>query len=92
MEESAAILLSKQWLEDEKKIIESVLLKLKQYKSFIPRQIKNDIKEIFDLANKIKSDYESLASKVDLNSEDQTSSSSSLTSDSSTMYDENDFM
>ncbi len=65
MEDSAKILLSKRWLDEEKKIIETALHKLKQYKTFIPNHLKNDIKEIFDLANRLKSDYESLQEKLE---------------------------
>jgi regulation of enolase protein 1 (concanavalin A-like superfamily) len=57
------LLLDKNWEESEKILIKKILDNLIYYKSLIPKSLKNDVKSILEMANKIKVDYDNLLDK-----------------------------
>jgi hypothetical protein len=61
--EHAKLLLDKSWTEEEKVLIKKMIDNLNFYKSLIPKALKGDIIAIFDMANKIKDDYDILKEK-----------------------------
>lgn len=56
----AKLLLDKSWSEEEKILIKKMIDNLSFYKSLIPKALKSDIIAIFELANKIKDEYDIL--------------------------------
>ena len=60
MLDEGKILLELNWTEEEKKLIKNLLDNLYSYKSLIPKALKKDIKLMLELANKIKSDHDTL--------------------------------
>jgi hypothetical protein len=53
-------LLNHNWEEEERVLIQKVIDNLIYYKKFIPNSLKDDVKSILDMANKIKIDYDNL--------------------------------
>lgn len=60
--EHAKLLLEKSWSEEEKKLITKMIDNLSFYKSLIPKALKSDIISVFEMANKIKDEYDILKS------------------------------
>lgn len=54
LEEEAKKLLTKEWLLDEKEIVEKMIKNLVYYKKFIPKSLKTDIIAALQLCNKLK--------------------------------------
>lgn len=59
----ANILLESNWDQTEKDLIKRMVNTLVSYKRVIPNGLKDDIKVILEIANKIKCDYEDLLEK-----------------------------
>jgi hypothetical protein len=57
-------LLSKNWLNSEKELIQRLLDSIISYKSFIPKTTKKDITELLILSNHIKEEYDELKKLV----------------------------
>lgn len=53
-------LLKTDWTDKDKEIVCRMMNSLKYYKSFIPSSFKDDIKLMFEMANKIKREYDEL--------------------------------
>jgi phosphoserine aminotransferase len=60
--EHAKLLLDKSWSEEEKQLIKKMIDNLNFYKSLIPKALKSDIIAVFELANRIKDEYDILKS------------------------------
>lgn len=64
MLEQSASLLEKDWSQKERELIKSIIDNLFYYKNLIPNNFKKDISDILDLANKIKTDYDTAILKI----------------------------
>jgi hypothetical protein len=64
LEESNKLLASK-WTEEENILIKRMLDMLNFYNYLIPKTIKQDIKSILEMANRIKCEYDELKSEFD---------------------------
>ena len=60
-------LLAKNWSPDEYSLIKRVLDNFISYKTFMPKSLKKDIKDILHLSNHIKDEYEELKKLVKTN-------------------------
>jgi len=56
-------LLNTDWVNEDKELISRIIGNLKTYKSFIPSSLKDDIRDILMMANKIKKEYDELLVK-----------------------------
>jgi hypothetical protein len=65
-------LLNTDWSDDDKELVSRVVGNLKSYKSFIPGSLKDDIKKILEMANRIKREYDELLAKFNTTDHDLT--------------------
>jgi len=56
-------LLNTDWTTDDKELVSRIVCNLKSYKSFIPSSLKDDIRSVLEMANRIKKDYDELLIK-----------------------------
>jgi DNA repair ATPase RecN len=56
-------LLNTDWTNDDKELVNRIIGNLKSYKSFIPSSLKDDIKAVLEMANRIKKEYDELLVK-----------------------------
>lgn len=56
-------LLSSDWASHEKELVTRMINSLIAYKSFIPKSLKNDVKAMLQMANRIKAEYDELLKK-----------------------------
>lgn len=59
-------LLERSWEQHEKDLVKKLLDTMVSYKSFIPKALKEDIKAMLVMANRIKNDYDQLVLKTQL--------------------------
>jgi hypothetical protein len=64
--EQTKSLLEKDWSPEEYTLLKRMIDNLICYKNFIPNLIKNDITDLLHIANKIKTDYDTLKKSFDL--------------------------
>ena len=58
--EEANKLLASNWEDHEKNLVKRMIDSLIAYKSLIPKSLKNDVKAMLQMANKIKREYDEL--------------------------------
>ncbi len=58
--EEANKLLASNWEDHEKNLVKRMIDSLIAYKSLIPKSLKNDVKAMLQMANKIKGEYDEL--------------------------------
>jgi hypothetical protein len=61
--EEANKLLSSNWQNHEKELVKRMIDSLIAYKSLIPNRLKNDVKAMLQMANRIKAEYDELLDK-----------------------------
>jgi hypothetical protein len=61
--EEANKLLSSNWENHEKELVKRMIDSLIAYKSLIPKSLKNDVKAMLQMANRIKTEYDELLQK-----------------------------
>ena len=61
--EEANKLLSSNWENHEKELVKRMIDSLIAYKSLIPKSLKNDVKAMLQMANRIKAEYDELLEK-----------------------------
>lgn len=61
--EEAKKLLSSNWETHEKELVKRMIDTLIAYKSLIPKSLKNDVKTMLQMANRIKTEYDELLEK-----------------------------
>lgn len=61
--EEANKLLSSNWEDHEKDLVKRMIDSLIAYKSLIPKSLKNDVKAMLQMANRIKAEYDELLNK-----------------------------
>lgn len=61
--EEANKLLSSNWENHEKELVKRMIDSLIAYKSLIPKRLKNDVKTMLQMANRIKAEYDELLEK-----------------------------
>lgn len=72
--EEANKLLESNWEEHEKQLVKKLIDSLISYKALIPKSLKNDVKAMLQMANRIKSEYDDLLDKFkkEIKSEEHT--------------------
>lgn len=70
--EEANKLLASNWEDHEKDLVKRMIDSLVAYKSLIPKSLKNDVKAMLQMANRIKREYDELLERY--KSEKETSS------------------
>lgn len=61
--EEANKLLASNWEDHEKELVKRMIDSLVAYKSLIPKSLKNDVKAMLQMANRIKAEYDELLQK-----------------------------
>lgn len=61
--EEANKLLASNWEDHEKELVKRMIDSLIAYKSLIPKSLKNDVKAMLQMANRIKAEYDELLLK-----------------------------
>jgi spore cortex formation protein SpoVR/YcgB (stage V sporulation) len=61
--EEANKLLASNWEDHEKNLVKRMIDSLVAYKSLIPKSLKNDVKAMLQMANRIKAEYDELLQK-----------------------------
>jgi regulator of RNase E activity RraB len=61
--EEANKLLASNWEDHEKELVKRMIDSLVAYKSLIPKSLKNDVKAMLQMANRIKTEYDELLKK-----------------------------
>lgn len=56
-------LLNTDWTYEYKELVSRIIGNLKSYKSFIPNSLKDDIRSVLEMANRIKKEYDELLIK-----------------------------
>lgn len=56
-------LLNTDWTNEDKELVSRIIGNLKSYKSFIPSSLKDDIRLVLEMANRIKKEYDELLVK-----------------------------
>lgn len=56
-------LLNTDWTYEDKELVSRIIGNLKSYKSFIPNSLKDDIRSVLEMANRIKKEYDELLIK-----------------------------
>lgn len=56
-------LLNTDWTNEDKELVSRIIGNLKSYKSFIPSSLKDDIRSVLEMANRIKKEYDELLIK-----------------------------
>jgi hypothetical protein len=64
IEEEFDKLLAKEWIDDEKELIEKIKAGLVYYKRLIPKSLTNDVIAALQLCNKLKDKLQELESNV----------------------------
>lgn len=61
--EEANKLLASNWEDHEKELVKRMIDSLISYKALIPKSLKNDVKAMLQMANRIKREYDELLQK-----------------------------
>jgi uncharacterized phage infection (PIP) family protein YhgE len=61
--DEATKLLNTDWTNEDKELVSRIIGNLKTYKSFIPSSLKDDIKAVLEMTNRIKKEYDELLIK-----------------------------
>lgn len=65
IEEEFQKLLAKEWIEDERQMIERIMKGMLYYKKLMPKSLKADVVSALQLCNKLKHQLEHLVKRVD---------------------------